>query len=344
MRLRKLTLEKAIGQPLAHDLTRIIPGKLKETAFKRGQVITENDLEILRDMGRNSLYVMQLNGHEVHENDAAEELTRLVAGPGLTTTPASEGKVNLLAEATGLFKVNVRPTGRFNSIPPLALSTLHTNSVVEAGQLVASVKVVPLAVRRTYLERVEKLTAKAGPLVSAKPFLPLKVGAVITGSEIVTGRIENGFGRMVAPRITRFGAKIIDETVVGDSPTEIAATINNQVEAGAEMVVVTGGLSVDPDDRTRQGVRRAGARQVFYGSPVLPGAMVLYARLGEIPILGLPACVFYNHRTVFDLVLPRFLAGESPTRAEISGLGHGGLCQLCESCSFPHCPFGKGGI
>jgi len=215
---------------------------------------------------------------------------------------------------------------------------------VVRDQLVASAKIVPLAVHERYLERMAKVVGANGPIIRVKPFLPLKVGAVITGSEVLSGRVANGFGPLVAPRIIRYGAEIIREKVVGDDPGEIAAAILEQIEAGAETVFVTGGLSVDPDDRTRQGIRKTGARQVFYGSPVLPGAMFLYARLGDIPILGLLACVFYNHRTVFDLLLPRVLAGDVLTRKDISNLGHGGLCQLCESCSYPHCPFGKGGV
>jgi len=344
MRLRKVLLERAVGQPLAHDLTRIVPGQVKETAFRRGYLVQESDLERLRDMGRRSLYVMELNSHELHENDAAVELAAALAGPGLKPSQPAEGKVNLSAEAEGLFKVQVKAVARLNAIPNLALSTLHTNLVTRPGQLLASVKIVPLTVRRETLARAKRLRDRFGPLVSLKPFLPLRVGAVVTGSEIASGRIEDGFDELVAPRITRFGARVVAKQVVGDDPGLIAQAITGQVQAGADLIVVTGGLSVDPDDRTRQGVRRAGARQVFYGTPVLPGAMFLYARLGRIPVLGVPACVFYNHRTVFDLILPLILAGENPGRAQISALGHGGLCQLCKTCSFPHCPFGKGGV
>jgi len=343
MRLKQVSLDQAVGRPLAHDLTRIVPGKVKETAFRRGYVVAQEDLERLKDMGRRSLYIMELAPDELHENDAAVRLARILAGDGLAAGGPVEGKVNLTAESLGLLKVQVRATARLNAIPPLTLSTLHTNTVCSAGQLVASTKIVPLAIAQRYLIRAQTLRERFGPLISLKPFLSLKVGAVVTGSEIVNGRIEDGFGEMVAPRITRFGARIISQDLVGDDPGAIAETIKGQIEAGAELIVVTGGLSVDPDDRTRQGVRRAGARQVFYGSPVLPGAMFLYARLGPVPVLGVPACVFYNHNTVFDLLLPRILAGETLTRSEISALGHGGLCQLCAECSFPHCPFGKGG-
>ena len=344
MKLKRVKLEEALGSPLAHDLTRIVPGQVKETAFRRGQVITPDDLEMLRNMGRESLYVLKLGPGELHENDAAVVMASHILGPNLKAGAPAEGKVNLTAARDGLLKIEVKTLARLNSMPPLTLSTLHTNSTVHQGQLVASAKIVPLAVHRRYLERMEKLAKANGPIIQVKPFLPLKVGAVVTGSEVLSGRVANGFGPLVAPRIIRYGAEIIAEKVVGDDPGQIAEAVLEQVRAGAEAVFVTGGLSVDPDDRTRQGIRKTGARQVFYGSPVLPGAMFLYSLLDRIPILGLPACVFYNHRTVFDLVLPRVLAGEVLTRRDISALGHGGLCQLCESCSFPHCPFGKGGF
>ncbi len=344
MKLKKVKLEQAVGSPLAHDLTRIVPGQVKETAFRRGQIVTPDDLEMLLSMGRESLYVLHLGPEELHENDAAEIMAGHILGPNLEAGPPAEGKVNLTAGADGLLKIEVKSLSRINSMPPLTLSTLHTNTAVTRGQLVASAKIVPLAVHRRYLQRMEKLARANGPIIQVKPFLPLKVGAVVTGNEVLYGRVDNGFGPLVAPRIIRYGAEIIGEKVVGDDPGEISRAILEQVRAGAETVFVTGGLSVDPDDRTRQGIRKSGARQVFYGSPVLPGAMFLYSLLGDIPVLGLPACVFYNHRTVFDLVLPRVLAGEVLTRRDISTLGHGGLCQLCESCSFPHCPFGKGGF
>lgn len=344
MKLKRVKLEHAVGNPLAHDLTRIVPGQVKETAFRRGQVITPEDLEMLRSMGRESLYIMHLGPGELHENDAAEIMAGHILGSNLKAGPPAEGKVNLTADRDGLLKIDVRALARLNSMPPLTLSTLHTNTAVHQGQLVASAKIVPLAVHRRYLERMEKLAKSNGPIIQVKPFLPLRVGAVVTGAEVLSGRVANGFGPLVAPRIIRYGAEIINEKVVGDDPGQISRAILEQVEAGAEAVFVTGGLSVDPDDRTRQGVRKTGARQVFYGSPVLPGAMFLYSLLEGIPILGLPACVFYNHRTVFDLLLPRVLAGEVLTRRDISALGHGGLCQLCDSCSFPHCPFGKGGF
>ena len=343
MRLKSVPVAEAVGQPLAHDLTRIVPGQVKETAFKRGYIVKAEDLERLRDMGRNSLYIIELRPDEVHENDAAVRLSRMLAGDGLSFGPPAEGKVNMNAALKGLVKVHVRATASLNGIPPLTLSTLHTNTVCQDGQMVASAKIVPLSVQERYLERAERIRERYGPLIQVKPFLPLKVGAVVTGQEILTGRITDGFDQRVMPRIVRYGAKMVGKEVVGDDPKDIARAIEKQITGGAELIVVTGGLSVDPDDKTRQGIRMTGARQIFYGSPVLPRAMFLYARLGETPVLGVPACVYYNHRTVFDLVLPRILAGEVLTRAEISALGHGGLCQLCETCTFPHCPFGKGG-
>lgn len=348
MKRKKVPIGQTVGLALAHDLTRIVPGKSKETAFKKNQIITAADLETLKDMGRASLYILELAPDEVHENDAAAQLARALGGEGVIASAPGEGKVNLTSTRRGLLQIQVKGTARLNAINHLALSTRHTNSVVEAGELLASFKVVPLAVKRSFLERAIALKEKFGPLVQVAEFKPLKVGAVVTGGEVLSGRVVDGFDQFVGPRITQYGAGIIDKQVVGDEVADIAGAIKAQVAAGAEMIVVTGGLSVDPDDRTRQGIRRAGARQVFYGSPVLPGAMFLYALMdsarGRIPVLGVPACVYYNHHTVFDMVLPRTLVGETMSRAKISALGHGGLCLLCDTCSYPHCPFGKGGV
>lgn len=344
MKRTSVPVDQAVGLALAHDLTRIVPGQVKETAFRKNQVITEGDLETLKDMGRSSLYVLELAPDEVHENDAAAELAQALAGEGVRLSSPAEGKVNLISARRGLLKIQVKATARFNAINHLALSTRHTDSVVEEGELLASFKVVPLAVKRSFLDRGIALRERFGPLVEVAAFKPLKVGAVVTGREVLTGRVVDGFDQFVAPRITQYGARIFDKKVVGDESAVIAEAVAAQHRAGAEMIVVTGGLSVDPDDRTRQGIRRAGARQVFYGTPVLPGAMFLYALLNGVPVLGVPACVYYNPHTVFDMILPRVLTGEKITRTKISALGHGGLCLLCDTCSYPHCPFGKGGV
>lgn len=343
MKRKSIPLEEAVGRPLAHDLTRIVPGEVKETAFRKGQVVTEDDLETLRDMGRQSLYILDLAPDELHENDAAQVLSGIIGGQGLRFSSPAEGKVNMSADLKGLLKVNVKGAAALNAINHLTLSTIHTNTVVHPGQLLASAKIVPLAVQQRFLDRAAKLTDRVGPIVEVLPFQPYRVGAVVTGQEVLTGRIVDGFDQHVAPRMTKFGASIVAKKVVGDDPAAIAEAVLGHYQAGVDLIVVTGGMSVDPDDKTRTGIRRAGARQIFYGSPVLPGAMFLYALLDKVPVLGVPACVYYNHRTVFDLVLPRVLTGERLTRAKISALGHGGLCLLCKTCTFPHCPFGKGG-
>lgn len=343
MQKRLVSIEQCVGSALSHDLTRIIPGQVKETAFKKGHVVRENDLPLLKDMGRRNLYVLTLGADDLHENVAAAQLARMMSGQGLVIGEAAEGKVNLTAGRNGLLKVNAKALASLNAVNDLAVSTLHTNTPCQKGELVAAAKIVPLVVSRGALERAKNICARMGPILEVKPFLPLQVGAVITGSEIVSGRVRDGFDLAVRPRLAAYGASLLDKVQVGDDPARIAEAIAAFAGRGADMVLVTGGLSVDPDDRTRLGVRKVGARQVFYGTPVLPGAMFLYALLGSVPVLGLPACVFYNHRTVFDLLLPRFMAGERPTRAQIWALGHGGLCRLCDECDFPRCSFGKGG-
>jgi molybdopterin biosynthesis enzyme len=222
----------------------------------------------------------------------------------------------------------------------LLLSTLKGNQACRRGEQVAATRIIPLTVAAAKIERLERL-AGAAPVLSVMPFRRLKVGAVVTGSEVFNGLIADGFDRYVGGKIRAFGSRVVRKILVPDDTRRIAEAVLELQSLGCELIVATGGLSVDPDDVTRRGVRAAGAREVAYGSPVLPGAMFLYALLDAVPILGLPACVYFHAVTIFDLILPRVLAGDAVTRGEIAAMGHGGLCRNCESCRFPVCPFGK---
>ena len=198
-----------------------------------------------------------------------------------------------------------------------------------------------MTINRRKIERLEAIAAQGGPVIALLPFRPLKVGVVVTGTEIYEGLIPDGFDSQVKGTLDRFGAKVIRKILVPDDPSAIAEALQALIANRCDLLITTGGLSVDPDDVTKKGILQAGARLVVYGSPVLPGAMFLYARLQDTPVLGLPACVYYHDTTIFNLVLPRILAGEEITKNEIAALGHGGLCLNCPTCRFPVCPFGK---
>jgi hypothetical protein len=339
--MKKVKIQKAIGMVLGHDLTRIIPGSFKGVAFKKGHIIQEEDIPALLDIGKETLFVLDIPPGQLHENEAAGRLAEALKGNGLTLHGPSEGKISLVAQISGLLKIQVNDLARINLIPNIIVSTLHTHSVCAAGDTVAATRIIPLTIDEKSIVRAEMICAQSGPVVSMKPFLPKKTGVVVTGSEFYKGRVQDGFEEWVGKKLLAYGCTIVRKVIVPDKPSQIAGSIKTLVDSGCDLIITTGGMSIDPDDVTRKGIQRAGAKTVFFGTPVLPGAMFLYARLGKIPLLGLPACVFFHQVTLFDLVLPLILAGEEPTRKEIALMGHGGLCRNCFECRFPVCPFGK---
>jgi molybdenum cofactor synthesis domain-containing protein len=342
--MKKINVHKAAGLVLGHDITRIIPGSFKGVAFKKGHIIQPQDIPALLDLGKESIFVLEIPPGQLHENEAAQRLAQVLKGNHITLQGPSEGKISLLAERSGLLKVRVADLARINLIPNIIVSTLHNNTVCQAGEPVAATRIIPLTIAEQSILRAETIGTQSGPVISIKPFLKKKVGVVVTGSEIYKGRVRNGFDEWVGSKLVAFGCDIFQIEVVPDKTSRISRAIKKIKEAGCDLIVTTGGMSIDPDDVTRKGIRQAGAKIIFYGTPVLPGAMFLYARLGEIPLLGLPACVFYHKVTLFDLILPLILAGESPTRKQITAMGHGGLCRNCPECRYPICPFGKGGM
>lgn len=341
--MKKVKVQKAVGLVLGHDLTRIIPGSFKGVAFKKGHIIRPEDIPALLDLGKETIFVLDIPPGHLHENDAAERLAQVLKGDHLTFQGPSEGKISLMAGINGLLKIRVTDLVRINLIPNIIVSTLHNNTVCREGEPVAATRIIPLTIDARSIIRAETIGARSGPIVSIKPFLKKKVGVVVTGSEIYKGRVQNGFEHWVGDKLIAYGCEIIRRATVPDKTLRISGAIKEMLESGCDLIVTTGGMSIDPDDVTRKGIRQAGAKIIFYGTPVLPGAMFLYARIGEIPLMGLPACVFYHKVTMFDLILPLILAGEKPTRKEIAAMGHGGLCRNCTECRYPVCPFGKGG-
>lgn len=341
--MRKVRVQDAIGMVLCHDITKIVPGEFKGVAFKKGHIIKEEDIEKLLDLGKANIYVWENREGQIHENDAAIRLSKAVTKQGLELTEPKEGKVNLHAVQEGLLKINVDLLEKINSIEQIIVSTLHTNRVVPQGQLVASCRVVPLVIDENKIIEAEKICAASRGIIEIKPIKKVKAGLVTTGGEIFTGRKKDLFGPVIKAKLENLGSKLVKQIFVPDDLNKIAKAIQELKDEGMELILTTGGMSVDPDDLTPSGIRATGARIEAYGAPVLPGSMFLLAYLDSVPILGLPGCVMYNKTTVFDLVLPRVLAGEVISRSDLVRLGHGGLCLNCPTCTFPHCHFGKEG-
>ncbi|MEF8822828.1 MAG: molybdopterin-binding protein [Desulfohalobiaceae bacterium] len=339
--MRLVSVEDAVGERLAHDLTRIVPGRVKEVAFRRGHVILAKDVPDLRRIGKEQIYILDSDHLAVHEDEAAQQIVGSICAANLDWTGPREGKCSVFAASDGLLRIETGALERINLLGDIAISTLHTDFPCRQGQLVASARIIPLSIEQKRLDRVRAISSESGPIISLLPYRRLRVGAVVTGSEVYSGMIQDGFADHVTPKLEAYGATLHKKIVVPDSADAISEAISGLREMGCELILTTGGLSVDPDDVTRQGVRQSGAEIVSYGSPVMPGAMFLYAELGDVPVLGLPACVFYFPATILDLLLPRVLCGEELTAAAIARLGHGGLCLQCDSCRFPRCQFGK---
>ena len=340
--LKKIKLKDAVGKKLAHDLTEIRPGEFKGAAFHKGHTVCNDDLCRLQKMGKNHLYVIDLEEDEIHEDQAASILAAALAGEGIIwKDEAREGKIKLLAEKDGLLTVNTAALAAFNMVDEVMCATLHNNTLVKKGEKVAATRAIPLVMKRVPIERAAAIARQNGAVLSLKELRQAKVGLVITGNEVFDGLIEDRFAPVLSQKVTDLGSKVEGIAFAPDNEELISKAIGNHLENGCDLILLSGGMSVDPDDVTRKGIRMAGATEMNYGSAVLPGAMFLAAYIGEIPLLGVPACGLYHRITVLDLVLPRILAGEHIGKAELAFLGHGGLCMDCEECTYPHCPFGK---
>lgn len=340
--LKKVRVEEAVGLRLAHDMTQIVPGHFKGPAFRRGQILKLEDIPQLLAMGKEYIYSLELADGEIHEEEAALRIARAAAGEGLVPGSPLEGRVNLQAELQGLLRVKRALLEEVNSLGDLILATLHDRTVCFPGQVVAATRIIPLIIAEARIEEVEELCRRSGRVVELIRLPPMRVGLVVTGGEIFHGRIQDRSAEIVRRKVEALGSAIAGERVAPDDPVRIAQAIQELKAEGCQLIVTTGGMSVDPDDVTAEGIARSGAQIVSYGAPVLPGSMFLYALLGDIAVLGVPACLIHDPTTTLDLVLPRVLAGETLSRQDFARMGHGGLCLHCPQCGFPICPFGKG--
>ena len=340
--LKKIKLKDAVGTELAHDITEIRPGEFKGPAFRKGHTVCNEDLCHLQKLGKNHLYQIDLAEDEIHEDQAAAILAGALAGDGIVwQDEPREGKIKLLAERDGLFAVNTSALAAFNMVDEVMCATLHSHTLVRKGELVAATRAIPLVMERASIERAAAIAQQNGATLAVKALLPAKVGLIITGNEVYHGLIEDRFAPILSEKVTALGCTVHNPAFAPDKPEIIRDAIKSHLENGCDLLMLSGGMSVDPDDVTRQGIRLAGATEMSYGSAVLPGAMFLMAYIGDVPLLGVPACGLHHRITVLDLVLPRILAGEKIGKAELAFLGHGGLCKDCEECVYPHCPFGK---
>ncbi len=343
--MKQIETKDAVGQILCHDITRIIKGKEKGPVFRKGHIITEEDIPVLLSVGKDHIYVWEMNENMLHENDAALCLYDLCKNDNLTRSEdIKEGKIELIAECDGLLKIDKEKLYRVNSFGQMMIASIHNNFPVKKGERVAGMRIIPLVIEKEKMEKVKEAVGE-GPIFTLLPYKKKKVGIVTTGNEVYHGRIEDTFTPVVTAKIEELGSEVIAHEISSDDPEMEISCINKVLEAGAQVVLCTGGMSVDPDDKTPYAIGKTADRVVSYGSPVLPGAMFMLAYKGEndeIPIMGLPGCVMFEGRTVFDLILPRVFADDVITKESLDRLGLGGFCMHCKTCNFPNCALGTG--
>ena len=343
--MKQINTKDAIGQVLCHDITQIVKDKVKGVAFKKGHVVREEDIDTLLSLGKDHLYVWEKKEGMLHENEAAIILRDICKNEYMEESEIKEGKIELSSSIDGLLKINTDMLREVNSLGEMMIATRHQNIPVKKGDKIAGTRIIPLIIEEEKMIKVKELCGKE-PILTIKPFVHKKVGIVTTGNEVFYGRIKDTFGPVIIEKVKEFDVEVLGQSIVNDDPENITNAILEFIEKGADMVLCTGGMSVDPDDKTPKAIKDTGADIVSYGAPVLPGAMMLvsYYKNNDklIPILGLPGCVMYAKRTVFDLILPRIMADEKITKNDLSNLGLGGLCLNCDVCYYPNCGFGKG--
>ncbi len=341
---RAVAVEEAAGEKALHDMTRIIPGRSKYPAFRAGQEIGAGDLCRLQQMGRSTVYVEDFTVPAegwVHENDAVAAFAEKMAGENVYyKSPPSEGKINFYSEITGLLSIETCALENFNLVPDVMCTCRQNNILVEKDKPFAGSRAIPLYLKRGRFEHAIEALGNS-PLFSVLPIKPAKVGILVTGTEVYKGIIEDRFDPVIRKKTAYFNCTVIHSTVVADDENLIAENIRKMTGMGADLIITTAGLSVDPDDRTRKGLELAGLEDVLYGAPILPGAMTLLARIGSVRVIGVPACALFHRTTALDLLLPRILAGRHITRKDLAAYAEGGFCLNCKSCTFPKCPFGK---
>lgn len=337
--MKKVKVQDAIGMTLCHDITEMVDG-FKGAAFKRGHVITQEDIPKLLDIGKQHVFIWEENAGEIHEEDAARRLSQMTTVDGAHYGSISEGKIQLFADQDGMFRVDKALLAAVNRIGDITITTLPDHYPVKAGDRLASMRIVPLVTEERQIAEAEALCA-GKQLYDLRPFKPLKVGIIITGSEIYHGRIKDKFERVARAKLAHYPAEILGVHVCDDELDMIVGAGRTLLAEGAELLIFSGGMSVDPDDLTPSAIREMGAEIISYGVPSQPGNMTLVAYLDQAALLGVPGAAISRPTTMFDVLLPQIFCGDPLTKDDLIRLGEGGLCQMCDNCHFPNCTFGR---
>lgn len=342
--MKKVRVQDAVGMTLCHDITAMRDG-FKGAAFKRGHVIREEDIEEMLDIGKRTVFIWEENAGEIHEEDCALRMAAMAPVKNAHYTDVSEGKVLLMADQRGMFRVNTDLLRRINSIGDITIATLPDHYPAEAGARLASMRIVPLVTKEEQIIEAERLSREAeaagNPLLDLLPYQNRKIGVIITGSEVYSGRIKDKFEPVVRAKMKHFPAEIVGVTICDDDLDMIIQAAKAHLAKGADFLIFTGGMSVDPDDLTPTAIRGLGAEIISHGVPAQPGNMTLVAYLEDVAILGVPGAAISLPTTIFDVLLPQIFARERISKEDLIRLGDGGLCQMCKSCLWPNCTFGR---
>lgn len=340
--MKKIRTIDAVNQVLCHDITQIIVGKKKGPVFKKGHIIKEEDIPVLLSVGKDYIYIYENDENMLHENDAAYILKDLCGNENMTFSEPSEGKIEIFSNIDGLFLVDDEKLNIVNSFGEMMIATRSSGVVVKKGDKLAGTRIIPLVIEKEKMQKVQSLITS--PILKVVPLKKKKYGLITTGNEVYYGRIKDSFTPILVNKLKAYGCEMVEHVILNDDHEKITSSIKSMLSSNVDMVLCTGGMSVDPDDKTPLAIKNSGVDIISYGAPILPGAMFLISYTKDNrPVLGLPGCVMYAKKTIFDIVLPRILADQKITKKYLSSLGSGGLCLNCDICTFPNCGFGKGG-
>lgn len=339
--MKKIPVEESVGQTLCHDMTAIMESGEKCARFRRGHVIEREDIPVLLNMGKSHVFIWEPDADEVHEEDAARAVTEAVCGENVGFSGPSEGKFQIYSKINGMFSVNSEALKAINTVEDYTIACRPKNIVVQESEKLAGVRIVPLVTKRQNVEQAVQIAKDNAPVFSVKPFLPLKTGIIITGGEIYYGRIKDKFEPVMREKLSKYGARIIGAIKCPDDLTLLSQAIKDFLSQGAELILLTGGMSVDPDDLTPTAIKKSGARLVTQGVPMQPGNMLTIAYLDKTVLIGVPGASLHQKVTSLDVFLPRVFTDETIGREEIAGLGEGGFCMSCDVCRYPTCYFGN---
>jgi molybdopterin biosynthesis enzyme len=321
------------GAVLARDIA--IDGE----RWPKGRRLSAADLARLASadpsVAPDGMTVLVLEPGDVHEDEAALRLAAAVAGDGLTRRGPSQSRVDLVAATAGVVHVRVDVLERLNRLDPLEVFTTFDGSVVDAGDLVASVKIAPHVVDEATLERAERVASRGAKVVSIASFVARRVAVVV--KESIHAPARERFEASVRAKVEGLGSRVVSFDYVADDPDAVEASLAAATRSAdpVDLVLTAGGGSTDPSDAFFVALHRLGGRVVRRGVPAHPGSMLWLARLGRTALLGLPTCGAYSKATAADLLLPRLLAGEPASAATVARLGHGGILTRDQRFRFP---------